>query len=199
MWCISYSSSESRTRTVIEQPPPQALRFSHGRGERETSDWWWTARDHGKGIDGVSFPPSFARTFSSKERRLGTRQVIELVRNYHYYLSIDDNYRQAWSRYIVKTSLRASLSYLGERSESRENARASERAAKPRGAEERRGYNDGSLIKFHLYFAQTNWNTIGWKMTFRKTKLIDNRPSWHPLRLCDKYGSQGDQGISPQS
>ena len=36
-------------------------------------------------------------------------------------------------------------------------------------------------------------------MTFRKTKLIDNRPSWHPLRLCDKYGSQGDQGISPQS
>ena len=24
-------------RTV--QPPPQALRFSHGRGERETSDW----------------------------------------------------------------------------------------------------------------------------------------------------------------
>ena len=30
-------------------------------------------------------------------------------------------------------------------------------------------------------------------MTFRKTKLIDNRPSWHPLRLCDKFGSQGDQ------
>ena len=26
---------------VVErsQPPPQALRFSHGRGERETSDW----------------------------------------------------------------------------------------------------------------------------------------------------------------
>ena len=23
----------------IGQPPPQALRFSHGRGERETSDW----------------------------------------------------------------------------------------------------------------------------------------------------------------
>ena len=30
-------------------------------------------------------------------------------------------------------------------------------------------------------------------MTFRKTKLIDNRPSWHPLRLFDKFGSQGDQ------
>ena len=28
---------------TIDQPPPQALRFSHGRGERETSDWWWTA------------------------------------------------------------------------------------------------------------------------------------------------------------
>ena len=32
--------------------PPQALRFSHGRGERETSDWWWTPRDHGKGTSG---------------------------------------------------------------------------------------------------------------------------------------------------
>ena len=29
-------------------------------------------------------------------------------------------------------------------------------------------------------------------MTFRKTKLIDNRPSWHRLRLRDKFGSQGD-------
>ena len=24
-------------------------------------------------------------------------------------------------------------------------------------------------------------------------KLIDNRLSWHPLRLCVKFGSQGDQ------
>ena len=24
---------------LTSQPPPQALRFSHGRGERETSDW----------------------------------------------------------------------------------------------------------------------------------------------------------------
>ena len=30
-------------------------------------------------------------------------------------------------------------------------------------------------------------------MTFRKSKLIDNRPTWLPLRLCDKFGSQGDQ------
>ena len=50
------------------------------RRARNASNWWWTARDHGKGTDGgrsavspvVSFPPSFART--SKERRLGTRQ-----------------------------------------------------------------------------------------------------------------------------
>ena len=50
-----------------------------------------------------------------------------------------------------------------------------------------------SLSNFHLYFAHTKGNTIGWKMTFRKLKLIDNRPSWHPLRLCFKFGSQGDQ------
>ena len=30
-------------------------------------------------------------------------------------------------------------------------------------------------------------------MTFRKTKLIDNRPSWHPFRQCVKFGSQEDQ------
>ena len=30
-------------------------------------------------------------------------------------------------------------------------------------------------------------------MTLRKSKLIDNRSSWHPLRLCDKFGLQGDQ------
>ena len=30
-------------------------------------------------------------------------------------------------------------------------------------------------------------------MTFRKSKLIDNRPSWHPLRLRVKFGSQGDE------
>ena len=43
------------------QPPPQALRFSHGRGGRETSDWWWTARDHGKGTDGRWSPLSPSR------------------------------------------------------------------------------------------------------------------------------------------
>ena len=35
-------------KTSRVQPPPQALRFLHGRGERETSDWWWTAHFHQK-------------------------------------------------------------------------------------------------------------------------------------------------------
>ena len=81
------------------------------------------------------------------------------------------------------------LSYFGKRSESRVNARASGEAARGRGKESWQR----PLINFHLYFAQTKGNTIGWKMTFRKTKLIDNRPSWHSLRLRDKFGSQGDQ------
>ena len=53
-----------------DQPPPQALRFSHDRGERETSDWWWTARDHGKGTDGrQSLLPAFlwAHIFIKRE------------------------------------------------------------------------------------------------------------------------------------
>ena len=72
--------------------------------------------------------------------------------------------------------------------------RMRERAAKARGAEERRAFLiQRSLTNFYLYFAQTKGNTIGWKMTFRRSKLIDNRPSWHLLRLCVKFDSQGDQ------
>ena len=51
---LSYWGSANTLRLpniiIIIQPPPQALRFLHGRGERETSDWWWTARNHGKGL-----------------------------------------------------------------------------------------------------------------------------------------------------
>ena len=78
---------------------------------------------------------------------------------------------------------------MGERSKSRENARASGEAVRDRGKESLQR----SLIKFHLYFDQTKGNTIGSKMMFRKSKLIDNRLSWHPLRLCVKFGSQGEQ------
>jgi len=77
------------------------------------------------------------------------------------------------------------LSYMSEQNESHENAWASSKAARDRGKESLQR----SLTKFHLYFAQTKGNTIGWKMTFRKTKLIDNRPSWHLLRQCVKFGS----------
>ena len=60
----------------------------------EASDWWWTARDHGKGTDSrrsdvwpvVSFPPSFARTFSSRERRVGTRQYQSEVKKLQAYM-----------------------------------------------------------------------------------------------------------------
>ena len=71
--------SADYTDTDISASPSRAS-FSAGRGERRWR-WWTAARDHGKGTDGrgkpvVSFPPSFARTFSSRERRLGTRQQI---------------------------------------------------------------------------------------------------------------------------
>ena len=53
----------------------------------EASDWWWTARDHGKGTDGrrcavspiVSFPPSFARTFLSRERDVWVRDRSQVI------------------------------------------------------------------------------------------------------------------------
>ena len=89
--------NRSRTYSLLAQPPPQALRFSQGRGERETR----VTGDEPQGTMGrvqtasdsrpswkqdlpdvspvVSFPPSFARTFSSKERRLGTRQLLAPV------------------------------------------------------------------------------------------------------------------------
>ena len=66
---------------LFTQPPPQVLRFSHRRGEREKRE----TGDESQGTMGrvqpvvspvVSFPPSFARTFSSRERRLGTRQLF---------------------------------------------------------------------------------------------------------------------------
>ena len=84
----------------------------------------------------------------------------------------------------MKDSYPASkLSYLSERSEPRENAW--ERASEPREAEERRASNDLSKI-FNCYFAQTKGNTTGWKMTFQKSKLIDNRHSWPALNFRGK-------------
>ena len=49
------------------QPPPQALRFSHGRGERETR----VTGDEPQG----TMSPSRLPLRAHRERRLGTRQV----------------------------------------------------------------------------------------------------------------------------
>ena len=61
-------------------------------------------------------------------------------------------------------------------------ARASSEAARGR----RKESLQPSLTNFHLYFAQTKGNTIGWKMTFRKLKLSDNRPSRPALNFRGK-------------
>ena len=65
-------------RIRIYQPPRQALRFSQGRSERLVMNHrkgpWEGYRRQGKPV--VSLPPSFASTFSSREKRLGTRQQI---------------------------------------------------------------------------------------------------------------------------
>ena len=60
-----------------QPPPPQALRFSQGRGERQVMNrkgpW------EGEVSLVVSFPPSFARTFSSTEReKSGYEAVAEM-------------------------------------------------------------------------------------------------------------------------
>ena len=75
--CKRIRKDSSYNNTPIRQPPPQALRFSHGEASAKR-----VTGDEPQGTMGrvqspvVSFPPSFARTFSSKERRLGTRQVL---------------------------------------------------------------------------------------------------------------------------
>ena len=38
-WTMEMLTTHSKIDKDEDQPPPQALRFSHGRGERETSDW----------------------------------------------------------------------------------------------------------------------------------------------------------------
>ena len=70
------------------------------------------------------------------------------------------------------------LSCLGEQSELRDNALVSDLQGKE-GLQQ-------SVINFSLYCAQTRGNTIGWKMTFWKSKLIDNKPSWPALTFRGK-------------
>ena len=70
------------------------------------------------------------------------------------------------------------LSCLGEQSELRDNALVIDLQGKE-GLQQ-------SVINFSLYFAQMRGNTIGLKMTFWKSKLIDNRPSWPALNFRGK-------------
>ena len=68
-----------RAVSLLRQPPPQALRFSQGRGERlvmKRKGPWEGYRRQAKPV--VSFLPSLARTFSSRGRRLGTRQLLRI-------------------------------------------------------------------------------------------------------------------------
>ena len=52
-----------------------------------------------------------------------------------------------------------------------------------------------SVINFSLYFAQMRGNTIAWKMTFWKSKLIDNRPSWPALNFRGKRRNTNFQDV----
>ena len=46
-----------------------------------------------------------------------------------------------------------------------------------------------ATIYHKLSFVLTKGNTIGWKMTFQKSKLIKNRPSWPALNFCGSLNS----------
>ena len=67
----------------MRHPTRQALRFSQGRGERlvmnRNGPWKGTKGRRSDVSPVVSFAPSFARTFSSRERRLGTRQQMRHI------------------------------------------------------------------------------------------------------------------------
>ena len=75
-------------------------------------------------------------------------------------------FRRQFLQFCGCTLTGGKLSCLGER---RDNALVSDLQGKE-GLQQ-------SVINFSLYFAQMRGNTIGWKMTFWKSKLIDNRPS----------------------
>ena len=64
-----------------------------------------------------------------------------------------------------------------------------ERASKRRSCE---GHRKGELATIPYKFSFVLCPDEG-KYHWRKSKLIDNRPSWHPLHVCVKVGSEGDQ------
>ena len=64
------SRTPDKTVETFPQPPPQALRFSHDRGERETR----VTGDEAQETMEVSFPP-----FTSREKRQGTKQTFPCI------------------------------------------------------------------------------------------------------------------------
>ena len=88
-------------------------------------------------------------------------------------------FRRHFLQFCGCTLTGSKLSCLGEQSERRDNALVSDLQGKE-GLQQ-------SVINFSLYFAQMRGNTIGWKMTFWKSKLIDNRPSWPALNFRGKH------------
>ena len=82
--CLVHSSTVQRLEPYTSHSLP-LKRFVFRKVE--ASDWWWTARDHGKGTDGrrsdvspvVFFPPSFARTFSSRERETSGYEAVPVT------------------------------------------------------------------------------------------------------------------------
>ena len=113
-WFIQSQFVNKKTKN--QPPPPQALRLSHGlakRRARNASDWWRRTRDQGKGKEGrfsavspvFSFPPSFARQFSSSERRLGTGQTKDCKRSGSFRHELQPRYFQLWRLTDFITSL----------------------------------------------------------------------------------------------
>jgi len=112
------------------------------------------------------------------------KAIAEVTGTFDGVEEISAGLREGVINCIAKTYWRSCYGIAGEQAllfgQARRTAR--QRAARGRGKESLQQ----SLINFHLYFAQMKGNTIGWKMTFRKSKLIDNRPSWPALNYRGK-------------
>ena len=76
----SYKRTPPNKSPSLSASPWGVSFLAWSRRARNASDWWWTARNHGKGTV-VSFPPSSSRTFSSRERCLVRGSLCTLHRN----------------------------------------------------------------------------------------------------------------------
>ena len=91
-------------RSTWKQPPPQAPRFSQGRGERLVMN----RKGLWEGSPVVSFRPSFARTFSprERERRPGARQERKRLRHrLSHLLQAQEDPRSTPSNWLLSSQL----------------------------------------------------------------------------------------------